>query len=82
MSFLNKRVYSKSEFETQYKQLKSENEDLNAKLKVSERIRKQQKNSIKDLQSQINRLRNPKLSQPKSNVYRPTMQSKANTKAK
>ena len=57
---LKKRVYSKNEFEAQYKSIKAEKEEFEAKLKVSEKIRKQQKNLIKELQSQINKLRKDK----------------------
>ena len=57
---LKKRVYSKNEFEAQYKSMKAEKEESDAKLKVSEKIRKQQKNLIKELQSQINKLRKDK----------------------
>lgn len=78
VEMLKKRVYSKNDFESQLKDLKIENEDLQAKLKVSEKIRKQQKNSIKELQSQVNRLRKdkPNTSQPK--VPSSTKQSNPN----
>ena len=57
---LKKRVYSKNEFEAQYKAMKAEKEEFESKLKVSEKIRKQQKNLIKELQSQVNKLRKDK----------------------
>lgn len=40
--------------------MKAEKEECEAKLKVSEKIRKQQKNLIKELQAQINKLRKDK----------------------
>lgn len=57
---LKKRIYSKTEFETQYKAAKAESQDYAEKLKVSEKIRKQQNTLIKQLQSQISKLRNEK----------------------
>lgn len=55
IELLKKRVYSKTEFEQHAKTAKAEATDLAEKLKVSEKIRKQQKTLIKELQGQIKR---------------------------
>jgi hypothetical protein len=81
---LKKRVYSKTEFETQYKTAKAESQEFAEKLKVSEKIRKQQNTLIKQLQSQISKLRNEKRPATASKIPKPkkiTLENDENTDA-
>jgi len=77
---LKKRVYSKNEFENQYKTAKSESQEFGEKLKVSEKIRKQQKNLIRQLQAQLNRMRVDKKSPPAISEKKPTTIAEKKTK--
>lgn len=82
IELLQKRVYSKTEFENFNKQLKTENSELEAKLKVSERIRKQQQSSIKELQSQVNKFRRTSSKQDRPKTAQKAPQQKAGKKLK